>query len=215
MNWYKHYLGDYARKTAHLSLLQHGAFCVLLQHYYAIGEPLKNEPETWFRITRAVTQAETQAVSEVVSEFFPLRSDGLRHNKRCDEELKAWNKQCEFNRKVGALGGRPKNPTANPTANPRENPPQKLEVRSQKELKIKTKGNGADFTLPDWIPADKWDAWTEMRTRLRKPLTDWARHRAVLKLENLQEQGHPPGQVLAQSAFAGWAGLFPIKETKP
>jgi hypothetical protein len=36
----------------------------------------------------------------------------------------------------------------------------------------------------------------------------------VLKLDNLNEQGHPPGQVLRQSVFNGWQGLFPIREVK-
>lgn len=129
MNFYKHYLGDYSRKTAHLSLIEHGSYHMLLGHYYGILGPIPNDEKTWFRITRAVTQEETQAVIKIMNEFFPLRSDGMRHNKRADEECKAWLKQAEFNRKVGALGGRPKNPTANPTANPRKNPHQKLEVR--------------------------------------------------------------------------------------
>ena len=208
MNWFKFYLGDYARKTAHLSLLKHGAYLVLLQHYYAILEPFENKPETWFRITRSVTQEETQAVTEVVNEFFPLKSDGLRHNKRADEECKAWKRQAEFNRKVGALGGRPKNPTANP----RENPHQKLEVRSQKNTKSKTKANGEIVVLPDWIPQEHWQHWIEARTKKRNAPTVFAQQLAIAKLDFLRQDGHHPAAVLAQSAFHGWAGLFPVKE---
>ena len=83
------------------------------------------------------------------------------------------------------------------------------------------KGNGhADlqanaeqkFTLPEWIPTDQWQAYVQMRVKIGKPLTDWAKGMAVAKLERLKEQGHHPAAVLAQSAFAGWQGLFPIKE---
>jgi uncharacterized protein YdaU (DUF1376 family) len=35
MNFYKHFLGDYARDTKGLSLLEHGAYRVLLDHNYA------------------------------------------------------------------------------------------------------------------------------------------------------------------------------------
>lgn len=65
------------------------------------------------------------------------------------------------------------------------------------------------FELPDWIPADHWNAWVEARTKKRNAPTDYAKHLAVRKLDNLREQGHPPAQVLMASAFNGWSGLFP------
>jgi uncharacterized protein YdaU (DUF1376 family) len=40
MNFYKHYLGDYARDTKGLSLIEHGAYRVLLDHNYATEEPI-------------------------------------------------------------------------------------------------------------------------------------------------------------------------------
>lgn len=73
------------------------------------------------------------------------------------------------------------------------------------------------FELPDWIPTEHWNAWIEARTKKRNAPTDYAKRLAVLKLDNLREQGHPPGQVLMQSAFNGWSGLFPPtppRETK-
>ena len=72
----------------------------------------------------------------------------------------------------------------------------------------------APFMLPDWIPEEQWNAWIEARVKIRKPATDYAKRVAVLKLDNLREQGHPPAQVLMQSAFNSWQGLFPPKEIK-
>ena len=72
----------------------------------------------------------------------------------------------------------------------------------------------APFVLPDWIPKDHWDAWLEARKKARKTPTDYAKRLAVLKLENLRDQGHAPAQVLMASAFNGWSGLFPPKEIK-
>ena len=67
-------------------------------------------------------------------------------------------------------------------------------------------------TLPEWMPLDQWRAYCDMRIKIKKPLTDWAKGLAIAKLERLREQGHHPAAVLAQSAFSGWQGLFPIKE---
>ena len=40
MDWYKRNLGDYASKTARLSLVEHGVYALLLDEYYASEKPL-------------------------------------------------------------------------------------------------------------------------------------------------------------------------------
>jgi len=84
-------------------------------------------------------------------------------------------------------------------------------IKTKKKPKNPPK-NG--FELPEWIPAEHWNAWIEARTKKRNAPTDYAKRLAVSKLTHLRDQGHPPGQVLMQSAFNGWAGLFPQKEIK-
>jgi uncharacterized protein YdaU (DUF1376 family) len=87
MNWYPRYYGDYMRDTAHLSLVEHGAYTVLLDHYYATGEGLPDDEKSLYRICRAFTDEERQAVTTVVGSFFYVGTDGRRHNKRADQEL--------------------------------------------------------------------------------------------------------------------------------
>lgn len=84
--WYAHYPGDYARDTAHLSLVQHGAYRLMLDHYYATAAPLPADVAALYRICRAFDEAERKAVDFVVSQFFDLRADGF-HNGRADIEL--------------------------------------------------------------------------------------------------------------------------------
>lgn len=108
VNWYKHYLGDYARDTAHLALLEHGAYRVLLDSYYATGRPLPHDMATLHRITRAATRADRAAVERVAEQFFPVSEDGLRHNKRADEEIAKHAAQVAINREIGRRGGRPR-----------------------------------------------------------------------------------------------------------
>ena len=98
--WYAHYPGDYARDTAHLSLAQHGAYRLLLDHYYATAAPLPGQSGALYRICRAFDEAERKAVDFVLSEFFELRTDGY-HNFRADVELA---KQAEIRERLSNSG---------------------------------------------------------------------------------------------------------------
>lgn len=84
--WYPEYPGDYARKTSHLSMAQHGAYLLLRQHYYSTGRPLPTNVASLYRICSALEDAEKADVKAVLAEFFTLEEDGY-HNRRCDEEL--------------------------------------------------------------------------------------------------------------------------------
>lgn len=107
MNYYKRYFGDYQRKTSHLSLSQHGAYSVLLDHYYATAQPLPREIEELYRLCRAMKPEEQKAVRNVADKFFPVGEDGLRHNSRADEELSLWEAQADLSRQNGKKGGDP------------------------------------------------------------------------------------------------------------
>lgn len=87
MNWYPRYYGDYARDTAHLSLAEHGAYTILLDHYYSTRRFLPEAPEYAYRICRAFEDYEKAAVDTVLEQFFPVNGEGLRHNQRADREL--------------------------------------------------------------------------------------------------------------------------------
>jgi hypothetical protein len=72
------------------------------------------------------------------------------------------------------------------------------------------------MNIPDWIPADAWAGWIEMRKdTLRKPLkTQRAFDLAVSKLDQLRKEGHEPGAVLDQSTMQGWQGLFAVRQER-
>lgn len=68
------------------------------------------------------------------------------------------------------------------------------------------------FEIPDWVPAEQWNAFVEMRKAIGKPLkTQRAIKLAVGKLDRLGQQGHDPSEVLDQSTMNSWLGLFPVK----
>lgn len=122
MNFYKHFLGDYARDTAHLSLMEHGAYRTLLDTYYATEAPLPADNSALYRIAKAIEPAERKAVDSVIEQFFHKGEDGKYHNTRADAEVEKAKAFAEKNKEKGKLGGRPKKPDDKPKGKPGENP---------------------------------------------------------------------------------------------
>ena len=87
MIWFPFFPGDYMRDTANLTLVEHGAYRVMLDHYYATGGPLPGKIESLIRICRAFDENEQNAVKLVADVFFPVDGDGMRHNKRADKVI--------------------------------------------------------------------------------------------------------------------------------
>lgn len=68
--------------------------------------------------------------------------------------------------------------------------------------------------LPEGATVEQWDAFREMRRRIRKPMTGRAEQLALGKLAKLAESGEPPGAVLDQSILNGYQDLYPIKDNR-
>lgn len=216
MNYYRRYCGDYLRDTQALNLAEHGAYTLLLDLYYSIGHPIPAPIEILCRICRAITPEEQAAVKAVAERFFPLNGDGTRHNQRADEEIGKAGEAINKMRTAGRAGALKRWNRAPHRVGDRVTiePPTTNPLTTKERSKTTTRAKKSAFELPDWIPEQQWHAWVEARSKARKAPTDFAKRLAVSKLADLQEQGHNPAQVLAQSAFNGWAGLFPIKEPR-
>jgi uncharacterized protein YdaU (DUF1376 family) len=96
VNYYERHLGDYARDTGHLSLMEHGAYSLLLDRYYATEKPIPHA--LVYRITRAVKPEEIAATDAVLAEFFvPRDIDGTTayHNRRADEAIAVYRESQE------------------------------------------------------------------------------------------------------------------------
>lgn len=112
MNYYRRYIGDYGRDTALLSLAEHGAYALLLDHYYASEGPLPLDIEDLYRVARTVKPEEKKAVDRVLVKFFRREPDGF-HNPRADAEIARAQPGIEAAKRNGSKGGRP--PKENPT----------------------------------------------------------------------------------------------------
>jgi uncharacterized protein YdaU (DUF1376 family) len=84
--WSAFYWRDYVGVTGHLTLEQHGAYLLLMAHYYMTGRPLPANASVLHRVCRCTSDADRSAVNDVLAEFFRLDGDVYRHS-RIDREL--------------------------------------------------------------------------------------------------------------------------------
>lgn len=98
MHYYKRNLGDYAKKAGRLSMLQHGAYNLLIDACYDREKfPTLEEAIDW---TWASTEAEIEAVKFVLSRFFRLDADGQYVQDRILEEILDYSAKSEKNKRI-------------------------------------------------------------------------------------------------------------------
>jgi uncharacterized protein YdaU (DUF1376 family) len=119
VNYYSHHIGDYLSATAHLTLLEHGAYRRMIDVYYIHESALPLDRKQLYRLIGARTKEEREAVDSVLGEFFTESESGWVQS-RCDHEIAL----CNKNRENGKKGGRPlksNNPNETQTK-PKQNP---------------------------------------------------------------------------------------------
>lgn len=97
MHYYRRNLGDYAKKTGRLSMLQHGAYTLLIDACYDRERfPTLDEAIEW---TWASTKEELEAVEFVLRRFFALE-DGVYVQKRIQEEIAEYREKSKKNQRI-------------------------------------------------------------------------------------------------------------------
>lgn len=223
MNYYRRFPGDYQRDTGLLSLAEHGAYGVLMDHYYSVEAPLPAALLDLYRVARAMTEDEQRAVASVADKFFPVGGDGKRHNKRCDEEIQFTRTRSETARNNGKNGGRP--PSDNPyeTENETHDKPTGLsngnqELTREKALQtpdsISQNPKASKAQTPaapvDGLDLAVWEIWLDYRKQIRKPLKPVSFPAAQRELAAF---GSEQAVVVEHSIANGWQGLFAPKNS--
>lgn len=98
MNFFKLYIGDYQRDTAHLSVTEHGCYLLMLQHYYATEKPLP-AGKALHRMLRCQDKAERDAADSVAAQFWKATDEGLV-NERADVEITKASAQADTNARI-------------------------------------------------------------------------------------------------------------------
>lgn len=168
MHYYPKNIGDYRRDTMHLSLLEHGVYMTLIDHYILNEEPFSDNIADILWLVGARTEEEKNAVSLILTKFFKKSDVGYYH-KRCDEEIQRYQRNAEVARENGKKGGRPRNPEVTQSKpNPKLTNNQKLETSNHEPLfvefwKLYPHRNGVGATKPqslEWWNTQPLDTLT-------------------------------------------------------
>ena len=62
--------------------------------------------------------------------------------------------------------------------------------------------------IPDWLDKVIWAEFKKHRNRLRKPMTQYAEHLLLNKLDKLRIDGYDPNTLLNESIEMGWQTVF-------
>ncbi len=110
--WYPRDMGKYSRDTGTLSLAQHGAYNLLIDHYYSTGPinafeqcssnaQLMPDHSGLYRLCKAATKQEQEAVDFVLKRYFRLDDAGFYRHDKCDEVIEIQSKKHENRVRVG------------------------------------------------------------------------------------------------------------------
>lgn len=94
MKYYPHHIGDFDKKTRHLTRLERSVYRDMLDMYYDTEKPLPLDIDVLCRRIIARTNEERTAVEQVLNEFFTASEHGWV-NDRCDSEIEAFRRSVE------------------------------------------------------------------------------------------------------------------------
>lgn len=142
--WMPLYVADYLADTGHLGALEHGAYLMLIMHYWRAGE-LPADDVALARIART-TPKEWGKVKSAVLDFF---TPDMRH-ARIDSELAQAEAITDARRAAGRIGGkaRAKQMLSGATGLPQANGRQSV-TQSQSPLQKNPFPNGKGPESPD------------------------------------------------------------------
>jgi len=109
VKYYPRYPADYADATRSMSLIEHGAYALLLDALYSTEQPLPEDLGALYRICMAVTKPEQASVRSVLRNpalKWTLTPDGWIQ-QRAWEEIAKWQHKREQMSANGKRGGRP------------------------------------------------------------------------------------------------------------
>lgn len=168
MHYYKRNIGDYAKKAGRLTMLQHGAYTLLLDACYDREDfPTLEQAIQW---TWASSEAEIEAVKFVLSRFFTLEENNKYVQLRILEEILTYHKTAETNKRI-AIERETKRKQKSTvrdyfgTEHPHdvnEPPP------NHKPLTINHK---KDIPTPDGVSPQIWDDFLVHRKSKKAPIT--------------------------------------------
>lgn len=215
MHYYKRNIGDYAKKAGRLSMLEHGAYTLLIDACYDRERfPTLDEALDW---CWARSDDEKQAVMFVLSKFFEVQ-DGVYVQNRIAEEIAAYIKNAETNKRIATEREQKRKSGTRTVHEPspyvNEPPPNQEPLTKNQEQRtnnqdIKDKPQAARATRsvisrPDDVDEQVWNDWLATRKVKKAPVTQTA-------LDGIHREAQKAGLTLEAALQTmcerGWQGF--------
>lgn len=193
MHYYKRNIGDYAKKAGRLSMLQHGAFTLLIDACYDREQfPTLEDAIDW---TWASSAAEIEAVEFVLRKFFTL--DGGRYvQKRIQEEIAEYHDKSTTNARIAQEREAKRNAastsrarTVNDTSPEQHEPPPNHKPTTNNQEPIREEAprkRSAAPQRPSDVGEQVWADWLALRKAKRAPVTETVLASAASEAEKAQ-----------------------------
>lgn len=104
MNWYKFHIGDYRKKTGHLSHLEHYIYRSLIDTYYDDEKPLSLDINRHAKLLCLNTE-EVLMLEGILSFFFTKTDEGYEHS-RPEREIANYHANLVNKKKAGMASGK-------------------------------------------------------------------------------------------------------------
>ena len=203
MHYYKRNLGDYAKKAGRLTMLQHGAYTLLIDACYDREDfPTLEQAIEW---AWASTEAEIDAVKFVLARFFEVNDEGVYVQNRILEEILIYHKNAETNRRIAVEREtkRRQKSTNRATESTEREQSDNEAPPNHKPITINHKPR-KDIARPDGVLESVWDDFVKHRKAKKAPLTETA-------LKGIDREARKAGislnDALQEMCARGWTGF--------
>lgn len=209
MHYFKLNIGDYHKKAGRLTMIEHGAYTLLLHACYDRERfPTEDEAIDW---CWARSSDEVEAVKFVLSKFFDL-IDGRYVQTRIQEEIDAYHKKAETNRVVALDREARRRTKRAPSVD--DSPPEGQEAPPNHKPRTKNhkppvpNGTVTPAAEVEGLDQQAWTRWVEYRKSIGKTLKPAS---VASAQKALATHGDNQAAVVEQSVAHGWQGLFALK----
>ncbi len=202
MHYFKKNIGDYAKKTGRLTMLQHGAYTLLIDSCYDREKfPTLAEAIEW---TWASTKEEVEAVNFILSRFFVLQ-DGVYVQTRIQEEINEYHNKSTTNKRIAQeREAKRKKALTTGTRNvddvfvsTDEAPPNHKPITNNHKPNTNT-------TPPDGVSQSVWDDFVRQRKAKKASITETA----IQGIEREAKKANMTlNDALQEICARGWTGF--------
>jgi uncharacterized protein YdaU (DUF1376 family) len=208
MHYYKRNLGDYAKKAARLTILQHGVYNLLIDACYDRERfPTRAEAIDW---VWASTPEEEQAVDFVLRKFFEMDPEtGVYTQSRIAEEIAAYHAKAAVNQRIAQDRERARHESLTKRVRTvSETQPNQEPLTTNQEPQEKKKRVALDYSVWPQQPSEQvMSDWLAMRKRLKADVSQTVINAFNRELQLAVQAGFSVDDCLMECVTSNWRGF--------